>query len=495
MNKQAPNIIVITADQWRADALGVRGSEHPVLTPHLDQLSDEGVSFSNAWADCPISMPQRATFLTGMTGAALGITANFHHRTPVESKSSLPALLRQQQGYQCVAIGKTHVIPDRARLGFDDIILHPDDYVNYLEAHGYGGFYRGHGVGGNEVVPAPNPLPEQHTSSRWITDRAIEFLYRRDPEVPFFLWIIYEAPHAPFDPPKDYVDLYRCQPIPHPRQSPWEPANEARLFRRRALMHNWDRLSPEWLLETRRHYYAQLTYIDYQLGRFFGELKSRNIWDQSEIIFNSDHGEHLGDFGLFGKGTFLRGSGDIPLIIKPSSGQAWKAGSVCHAPVQSADLPLTIAETAGVQFTNGKEPDGISLAGHIADPASPEHEDRIVFGEFGGRDCSLTAIGNEFRLVYYPEGGIEHIFPVQGNDTRLVNVHDLNSSGIQQIAKLRSALIGWIKKYERPYLAGDTLLVTEAEPMDEEFARAYRSRNPMAWRGPIRYGRGYGGGY
>ena len=276
-------------------------NQHPILTPHLDQLADEGVRFSNAWADCPICMPQRATLLTGMTGSTLGVTTNFHHRTPVESCRSLPSLLRERGGYQCVWIGKTHVIPERSRFGFDDVILHPDDYVNHLEDAGFGGLFRGHGIGGNEVVPAPNPLPETLTSSRWITDRAVEFMYRRDPETPFFLWIIYEAPHPPFDPPQSYERLYDRQRIPEPIQAPWGRSDEPNAFTRRRLMHNWDRISPDWIAEIRRQYYAQQTFIDYNLGRLFGELKTRGLWDDTAVVFNSDHGEHLGDFGLFGK--------------------------------------------------------------------------------------------------------------------------------------------------------------------------------------------------
>ena len=287
---ERPNIVLITADQWRADTLGLLQNQHPLLTPHLDQLSDEGVRFSNAWADCPICMPQRATLLTGLTGSTLGVTTNFHDRTPVESKTSLPALLRKRGDYQCACIGKTHVIPERGRFGFDEVVLHPDDYVNFLEDRGFGGLYRGHGVGGNEVVPAPNPLPETLTSSHWITDRAIEFMYRRDPEHPFFLWIIYEAPHPPFDPPEAYQRLYSRQPIPGTTPSPWAESEEPRAFTRRRLMHNWDRLSPEWINETRRFYYAQQTFIDYQLGRLFGELKSRDLWDDTAVMFHSDHG-------------------------------------------------------------------------------------------------------------------------------------------------------------------------------------------------------------
>jgi arylsulfatase len=493
MSSTRPNIVMVTADQWRADTLGVIPSEHPVLTPHLDQLADEGVRFSHAWADCPICMPQRATLLTGKTGSTLGVTTNFHHRTPVDRQRSLPALLRSRAGYQTEWIGKTHVVPERARLGFDDVVLHPDDYVNRLEEAGYGGFFRGHGIGGNEVVPAPNPLPEALHSSRWITDRAVEFLYRRDPEAPFFLWVTYEAPHPPFDPPEAYVRLYDGQPIAAPRPSPWHPSDEPVAFQRRRLMHNWDRLSPEWAAQSRRYYYAHQTFIDYQLGRLFGELKSRGMWDETCVIFHSDHGEHLGDYGLYGKTTFLRGSADVPLVVKPPTHVQWTPGSVCEAPVQNADLPVTIADTCGIGALD--EPDGISLQPHLSNPQDNAHRDRLIFGEFGGPDGSVTAIGPELRYIWYPEGGSEQIVPAFGGDTTLDSLATLSDAHRPVATAMKRQLAEWLSENGSSSAVDGELVAREAEEMTAERAQAYRAQNPMAWRGPIRYGRGYGGGY
>ncbi|TVR57513.1 MAG: hypothetical protein EA426_12075 [Spirochaetaceae bacterium] len=493
MSAKRPNFVLITADQWRADTLGMLSNEHPVLTPHLDQLADEGVRFSHAWADCPICMPQRATLLTGKAGATLGVTTNFQHRTPVDAGRSLPSLLRNLGEYQSVWIGKTHVVPERARFGFDEVVLHPDDYVNRLEEAGYGGFFRGHGIGGNEVVPAPNPLPEALHSSRWITDRAVEFMYRRDPETPFFLWIIYEAPHPPFDPPEAYVRLYGNQSIAPPRPSMWQAADEPVAFRRRRIAHNWDRLSPDWVAETRRYYYAHQTFIDYQLGRLFGELKSRGLWDETAVMFHSDHGEHLGDYGLFGKTTFLRGSGDVPMVIKPPVGKSWTPGSVCDAPVQNADIPVTIADLAGIGPLD--TPDGISLTGHLAQPGDASHRERTVFGEFGGPDGSATAIGDELRYIWYPEGGVEQILPAFGTDSVTNTMATLSAEQRATAEALRDRLATWLTERESPTASDGALLARPAENLTADRVQAHRALNPMAWRGPIRYGKGYGGGY
>ena len=107
-----------------------------------------------------------------------------------------------------------HFWPERARFGFEDVSLHPNDYVNFLEEQGWGGFYRGHGLGGNEVYPAVSAVPEHLTHTHWIVDEGIRFLQRRDPDCPFMLWLVFEAPHSPFDPPEPFDRMYDDFEIP-----------------------------------------------------------------------------------------------------------------------------------------------------------------------------------------------------------------------------------------------------------------------------------------
>jgi arylsulfatase A-like enzyme len=114
--------------------------------------------------------------------------------------------------------------------------------------------------------------------------------------------------------------MYDNFTIPDPVYGDW--ANESDYppdFNARRLASKYDQLNEEMLRETRRRYYGQVSYIDYQLGRFFGELKTRGFYDDTAILFDADHGEHLGDHGIFGKTTFLRGSGDVPLCTRRSS--------------------------------------------------------------------------------------------------------------------------------------------------------------------------------
>ncbi len=479
-----PNMVVITADQWRADCLGSLRSRHPVMTPHIDQLAAEGVLFEQAWADCPVCMPQRMTQLTGRVASRFGRTTNFMSgpRPEIDSASTLPARLAREAGYQTKAAGKMHFYPDRARYGFEHVSLHPDDYVNWLEEQGYGGFYRGHGLGGNEVYPAVSAVPERCTHTHWIVDRAVEFLGARDPECPFFLWIVFEAPHSPFDPPEPFDRMYDNFTIPDPVRGEWVDAEDApAFFRDKPLTHNYDHLSEEVIRESRRRYYGQISHIDYQLGRLFGELRTRGLYDDTAIVFTADHGEHLGDHGVFSKTTYLASSGMVPLVMRlPRGAEVARPAMRLGSPVMTADICPTLLGLAGLE--PDAETDGISLLPALA---AGNLGPRTICGECGPH---AFATDGAHKYLYYGKRGSEQLFDCVGD---LQDLRDLSRSpeGQEPGKRLRAALIEHLTAHGSPLAESGRLVASDHAP-DES---ALRSVNPFAWRGPMRHGRGYGG--
>lgn len=482
MNNTKPNIVFITADQWRGDCIGFL-NRHPVMTPHLNQLANEGVTFTQAYADCPVCMPQRVTFLTGKTGSRTGVTKNTNDRLPIDSKKSLPGLLTREGGYQTKAIGKMHFNPERARFGFEHISLHPNDYVNWLEGTEYKGLYRGHGLGGNEVYPAESPVPEHFTHTNWIVDEGIRFLEQRDPDTPFFLWMVFEAPHSPFDPPAPYVRLYENITIEDPVYGQWN-ADDIPFLYERNKPQKFSPLQNEVLRETRRRYYAQITHIDYQLGRFFGELHSRGLYENTIIVFTSDHGEHLGDHSLFGKASFLNSSANVPLIMSlPSSIPLAQNGLMIDTPVLTADIYPTLLEMAGL--TVEEDIDGVSLTSQIA--SGQGDENRIIFGEFGDQYGTSFAHNGRFKYIYYNTGGKEQLFDaIDDKDDRI----DLSQNPEYQDIKeeLKSQLEEYLAYHGSPKVSNGKLTVTERKKDNQASGRG----NPYALRGPLRYGQGYG---
>ena len=472
---EKPNIVYIVLDQWRGDCLGIADSAHPVMTPHFDQMAYEGAWYRRAYADCPVCMPQRATMLTGFTASQHGFTQNNMKgpRSPIAAEHSLPARLTREAGYQTKAIGKMHFWPERARFGFEHISLHPDDYLNFLEDQGCGGFYRGHGLGGNEVYPAVSAVPEHLTHTHWIVDESIRFLSQRDPEHPFMLWMVFEAPHSPFDPPEPYDRMYDDFDIPEAAIGDWvgredEPAAlVADRIARKA-----DRVSPQVTRRLRRHYYGQVTHIDYQLGRFFGELKSKGLYDDTVIVITSDHGEHLGDHQLYAKYTFLESAARVPIILRlpPAFGIFNRR---IDTPALTADIAPTLLELAGLRPTPAM--DGTSLL------RLPEQ--RVIYGE---TPHSAFATDGTLKYVYYFAGGAEQLFDGRSDADDLRNLAGRPEYAAEQAA-LKRGLTDYLRANERPAVVDGDLLVTEAALDYDEL----RARNTAAWRGPLRYGRGY----
>ncbi len=482
MTQQRPNIIYIVADQWRGDCLGLYGNRHPVMTPHLNQLAAEGVNFSRAYADCPVCMPQRVTMLTGKTGSQMRCLTNFgpDDRPDFDPSTTLPARLAREAGYQTKAIGKMHFMPSRSRYGFEHVTLHPDDYLWWLEDHGYGGAFRGHGLGGNEVYPATAVTPDKYYHTTWAIDESIRFLDQRDPESPFFLFLVFEAPHSPFDPPHPYDRMYDNFSIPAPVHGDWVDREYPACFARRRTVHKLDQLSPEVIREARRRYYGQISQIDYHLGRLFGALRTRRIDRDTAIVFTSDHGECLGDHGLFAKHCFLESAARVPLIMRmPAAAGPFPVAARRAAPVQTADIAPTLLDLTGLPRDD--EAEGRSLMPLMESPDA--FRERVVFGE---TPETASAQDEEFKYIFYRAGGVEQLFNTKSDPDDAANL--ITEPGRAEEAKrLKEELIEYLKSNNSDLVRGNGL---RACPADFDAAKA-RARNPLACRGPMRGGMGY----
>ncbi|NQX62262.1 sulfatase-like hydrolase/transferase [Paenibacillus qinlingensis] len=481
---QRPNILFVTTDQQRFDCLGIADSMHPVMTPHLDQLACEGIRFTSAYSDCPLCIPSRTSMMTGQAAYHHGVAKNGEFRIPEDSKMTMPGRL-SNAGYQTHAAGKMQFIPPRNRNGFERMRLVPEDYVNFLETTEYRGLYRGHGIGGNEVYPVYNPVPIRYSSTHWTVNESIDFLRQRDSEKPFFLWTSFEAPHPPYDPPESFVRLYDGVNISSPVAADWNTSEELpEWVRTRKKSHKLDVLPPHIVSMARKHYYAQLTHIDYELGRLFGELKSQHLWDNTVVIFTSDHGEMLGDHGLFHKTCFYEPSSKVPFLLKPPKDWqgALTASTVSAAPIILADIYPTVLDFAGCLQEDDQKRDGRSLLNLTA-----LSEDRPwIYGYMNDLDGLYMVTNGEWKYLYYVCGGSEQLFnlaqdPEERNDLS----QDSSARNRDMLDTLRTLLT---TKFP-DLLAADAdetgmLFHTRPKLTDEQL----KATNPFAWRGPIRYG-------
>lgn len=356
-----PNILFIMTDEQRGDALGgLPGSV--VDTPYLEELRRAGVDFPHAYSACPVCIPARRTLMSGKTPYHHGVLMNYY--VPFDSVT-FPEVLKNA-GYQTHLCGKLHLYPERKLYGFcsADWSDGPygseceNDYERFLKRNGL--FHEaglGHGLSYNGVAARPWHLDERFHFTNWCTERALDFLERRDPTVPFFLNVSYHQPHAPCSPPAYYFEKYMDRELPDlplgdwtgdlPNRQKGKPVNAWRVD-----------IDDPALREYRAGYYGCIEHIDHQIGRLLYALPENTI-----IIFTSDHGEMLGDHGWVRKRSPYEGSARIPLFFTFPGEYAKKfgitAGTEAEDAVELMDLMPTILELAGVEIPAGI--DGMSL--------------------------------------------------------------------------------------------------------------------------------------
>jgi arylsulfatase A-like enzyme len=341
-----PNILFVMADDHAAHAIGTYGSRVNA-TPSIDRLAAEGMRFDACFCTNSICSPSRATILTGTYNHVNGVTTLDTHldgRLP-----TFPKML-QAAGYQTAMIGKWHLghggIHDPT--GFDWWSVLPDqgEYHDptFLEADG------------REVV-------RHGYATDLITDLALEWIDRCDPDRPFLAMVHHKAPHRSWEPADRHADLYADAPIPEPptlrddhvgRSS---AAVEARMQLWDLTAEDLKQVVPPGLtddeeLSWRYQRYMQdylrcVAALDENVGRLLDGLEERGIGDDTVLVYTSDQGFFLGDHGWFDKRFMYEESLRMPFILRYPRLVA--AGSSFDAIVLNLDVAQTLLDLAGVE--------------------------------------------------------------------------------------------------------------------------------------------------
>lgn len=349
------NVVIFMTDQHRADCLSCAGN--PTIQTHfIDGIASEGVQFTSAYSAVPSCIPARGIMMTGQKPWHLGILGMGEGQP--EMRSDYPHTLASElsnAGYHTQLVGKMHFHPPRALNGFHATILdeHADDmdYEKYFERHGPKGVHmREHLRDWNSMVSRPFPFEEHLHPTNWTAREGVEFLKRRDPTKPFFLVNSYIRPHSPYDPPAFYWDLYKDKDIPQPFEGDWSTMHDCTSSNRdRMQLSPWrGKKSPAETKQARTGYYASVTHVDHQIGNVIAELKDQGVYDETLIVFTSDHGDMLGDHHLWRKTYAYEGSARIPFIIKFPKSMQVQEGSICQKVVELRDIMPTILECCGL---------------------------------------------------------------------------------------------------------------------------------------------------
>lgn len=434
-----PNIVLICVDQWRRDCLSIAG--HPVVeTPYLDELALRGVRFTRAYSATPTCVPARAALLTGLNATHNG-RPGYRDAVPWDYPVTIASEFTRH-GYQTQAIGKLHVYPERSQMGFQNVVLHDgflhverrrdrsieqlDDYLPWLRRElGHDVDYFDHGLNVNGVTARPWDKPEYTHPSTWVVTQAADFLRRRDPRKPFFLYLGFHRPHPPYDPPAWAYEQYRQQEMPDCPVGDWVQAVAP--YQQDAL-HNAHaaRYRKTLIDRAKAGYYGHLTHIDHQLNRFIEYLKEYGLHENTWICFVSDHGEMMGDHHLYRKGYAYEGSAGIPFILAGPTTHAGNpinhdlpVGTTCDAVVELRDVMPTLLDCAGLPVPEGL--DGQSLlpvARGEAESVRPYlHGEHPVFGQ----SMQWVTDGRE-KYIWWSETGFEQFFDLAHDPKEL---HDL----------------------------------------------------------------------
>lgn len=477
------NVILICTDQWRGDAFSMEG--HPtVRTPYLDEFADHGMRAAHMYTSAPTCVPARMTMFTGLAPAHHG-RVGYQDGIPFDIQTTLPGEFRKA-GYQTMAVGKMHFYPERVRLGFDDVLLHDgylhfsrgrirnsdwyDDYLTWLR--GQAGEtavsdYLDDGLHCNSMIARPWPLEERLHPTSWAVTKAIEWLYRRDPTRPFFLYLSFHRPHPPYDPPKWAFDQYMDLPS-HPvpvgdwvdDYAPWR--NDKRPDSKVAVYPEYD------MHRAQAGYYGNMSHIDAQLERFFEVLGEFGVKEETYIAFTADHGEMMGDHNMWRKGYPYEGSSRIPFFLV---GPGVPEQSTINEVVELRDLMPTLLECAGLDIPEGL--DGRSVLPLIHDEHGttvhlPEDQPRstgtteepwreYLHGDHTVNGWSLQWVRSaRYKYVWISATGAEQLFDMEKDPQELHNcIHD---PGMKDIAEEhRQQLIRFLEGREEGFVVDGKL--------------------------------------
>jgi len=361
----APNVILILADQLRADCLGFAG-RMSVETPHLDQLAERGVRFSCAYSACPSSSSARAALLTGMDHWHTGLLGTgrggkaIHHRFAF----TLPRLLAEA-GYHTQGIGRMGFSPARTLMGFHNTLLDEkshatsegdedvSDYLRWFERHRNDPKVIETKEQRRGWFARPSRHIEQLHPVWWTTQSAIDWLSRSDPVKPKFLMMCYSRPRPPYDPPQQYFDMYRAHPVTEAVFGDWSEKHDvvadiADPMAWRGRQRHLD------VRRARQGYFGNVTFIDYQLGRLFNWMGQHHdprtgkpMIDNTWFVFLSDHGDMLGDHHLWRKTHPYEASTRVPLVLVPPKTADLDTGTAHDPVVELRDVMPTLLDLLG----------------------------------------------------------------------------------------------------------------------------------------------------
>jgi arylsulfatase A-like enzyme len=485
-----PNILLIITDQQRADTLGFMGRT-PCRTPNIDRLAAEGISFDRAVTTSPLCTPARASIFTGQYPHQVGMMSN---NTVLRAPATLTDRLRSQ-GYHTAYAGKWHLdaqhppyepeAPAVRGVEYEKSLpkwfehyagQEPEDYTAWCQANGLPDGWAFNDPALRTTRKPSMSIPKtarldmtpNQTIDGWITDIALRFLAERPADRPFFLVCGYQGPHPPFAVPEPFYSMYDPALIGEPpnfRPTPGKPrAVTTSFYHQLWLDHGqyWDAWRKSVAV-----YWGFVSLLDAQVGRLLSALQAQGVLDDTLGIFTSDHGEMLGQHGLWHKMMPYEEAIRVPLVMRHP--RRITAGIRSQAMASLVDIAPTLLSIVG------ERPPG-KMAGCDLSPAFQsetefqidpyrfaEHE---PLGEWHRAVAWRLAADDRFKYVWN-QGDLDELYDLEADPYELFNL--IGDPGIdRELARLRDRLRRWMVQTSDPLLGNlDRACQTHASELDE----------------------------
>jgi choline-sulfatase len=358
-----PNLLVILSDEHNAGVLGASGSRI-ARTPNLDSLSRRGVTFESCYCNSPLCVPSRLSFASGKYVSRVGAWSNSCW-LPSADYPTIARLLNAA-GYESLLCGKMHFDRSR-RYGFREI----GGNMNRSHKTGRGGRRRA-----ENLTPKPglsNRFKDFHvgesrilTHDRAVTAGTIDLLRRRKAsDKPFFLIAGYLAPHFPLIVPERYWQPYKGN-VPMPRIPAEHLEAQPLNYKHLRIGFNVED-APAGIVRKGRELYHGLTqWLDVEIGKVLSALGKSEVADETVVVYTSDHGENMGEHGLWWKNCMYEHASRVPLIV--SWPARWKGGQRRARACSLVDLTQTLVALAGARAPD--DWNGDSMLAWLGDPQS-----------------------------------------------------------------------------------------------------------------------------
>ena len=396
------NLVIFMSDEHTRSVTGCYGHEI-IRTPNIDRLAREGARFDAAYTPCPICVPARGAFATGMYVHQMGYWCN---ATPFDgSDPSWHGILRER-GHRTVSIGKLHFRSEEDDNGFSDeqIGMHIIDGTGDLM-----GLVRDDAMpkrGGSwKMAGMAGPGESIYTTyDRDITARAQVWLREEAPkhtDKPWVLFVSLVCPHFPLTAPPEHFYRYYDQELPPPKlyDRRHQPAHPAIEDYRATLAYDEFFDTPDKLKRAQAGYLGLVSFMDENIGKVLAALDDAGLAGDTRIVYTTDHGDNLGNRGLWGKSVMYEEAAAVPMIV---SGPGIPAGRVVATPTSILDLYPFIMDCVGEldSTTVTDEHPGTN----VMDLMNGEDADRTVFSEYhamGSRVAVYMIRKGPFKLIHH----------------------------------------------------------------------------------------------